>query len=429
MDQMLDIQIVRAIAAIGPLERKQIINRVNAEKLDVEASLDALVTMGCLRAELNAAKQFVYKLKPNFTERDCKSVDHRQRVCSYVSRHGSKSKEVLPVTQGIKFSDGIDRAIWKAANTGRWMMVREIRDILMSVGFPKMEVMNRIQSLINSGEWFNRQTGHRRNQFFMLKDTVECPPIPGESRVMVMDDKGVTTISSTSNAIIPTVNDSPQPGEYFPLSSLDAGALQAAHDAAKLLIKPEGTLHEAIWAILQDEEEYSYADLVTLLEPFGFTDNQISPVLSKRYTDGLLARRLVHRGGKWYYVYKKAGELPAKFTSQGSVVSAIVEAQGKTEASVIVSVQESDHSFVPREDSKIFEFNIKIKGCGFSLSEFSTLYKELRDAGFGGNPYREKAPENRMLKTNHYIRGMLFTREELDSLATEMHSLKSLLAV
>lgn len=442
MDQMLDIQIVRAITAIGPLTRAQIINRVSGNSTDVEASLDALVTMGCLRTELNTFKQFEYRLKPNFSERDCKYSVHREKVAAFVAKHGSESKAVLPVDNGIKFAEGLDRAIWKATNTGRWMMVREIRDILTAVGFQKRDVIRRIQHFIDEGVWFARQSGHRHNQFFRLRDNVECPPLPGErlrgdcSIIAFLDDAGlfkqqpesaiqpaVTTPQvAASSSLITQKENEVMPDGYFPLSAMGEKVLSEAVKHLLTLVREDGTLHEAIWAILSDNEEYSCADLVLVLSKVGFTEKQISPLLSKRYADGLLSRRLVQVKGKWVNVYKKVGELPAKFTSTGSVVSDIIDAQATTEVKVIASQVASETAQIV-EKPELFSYAIHIKGVEIGMNEFQALYKELYEEGFVREVNRAEAgkPKLRVIKTTHEIKGVQFSREELIDLTNAMY--------
>lgn len=439
MDQMLDIQIVRAITAIGPLTRAQIINRVNGNNTDVEASLDALVTMGCLRTELNSFKQFEYRLKPNFSERDCKLSAHREKVASFVSKHGSDSKAVLPVENGIKFSEGLDRAIWKAANTGRWMMVREIRDILTAVGFRKSDVIRRIQHFIDEGIWFARQSGHRHNQFFRLRDNVECPDLPGTrlrgetSSIAFLDDAGlfkqqpdptiqpaVTAPQIAASSAVNVQKENEMKDGYFPLSALGENVLEEAIRHLLKFVREDGTLHEAIWAILNDDEEYSCADLVLVLGKIGFTEKQISPLLSKRFADGLLTRRLVQVGGKWVNVYKKAGELPAKFTTTGSVVSDIIDAQATTEVKVIASQQIASNTAQAAEKPELFSYALHIKSIKIGITEFQALYKELYEEGFVKEAHLSK-PKTRVLQTTHEIKGVQFSREELIDLTNAMY--------
>lgn len=439
-DKMLDIQIVRAITAIGPLTRTQIIDRVGDVKSDVEASLDALVTMGCLRTELNSFKQFEYRLKPNFSERDCKFSVHREKVATYVAKHGSDSKVILPVTSGIKFSEGLDRSIWKAANTGRWMMVREIRDILTSVGFRRSDVVSRIQTLINSGKWFERQSGHHRNQFFMLREGIPCPEVGGMrghmQSIAFLDDApfqpvlpAVATeseefkVASTASIIEPPKPPLGNPlalDAYFPISSLSLDVIEAARSLVLQEVGEQDTLHEAIWKLLRDGEECSCSDLVILLNPLGFTEKQISPLLSKRYADGLLSRRLVQVNGKWVNVYKKAGELPAKFTSNGSVVSDIIEAQAITEVKVAVPEQVEESTSEPT----LLAVKIQLKDVELTLHEFKTLYRDLSDAGFTHDMQPEASDPNKpysLLKSSFNVKGEWFSRAELIVLMKEMH--------
>jgi hypothetical protein len=431
-DKLLDIQIVRAIKASGPLTRKQIVNRVNDNQLDVEASIDAMSTLGCLRAELSTMYkgQFEYHLKTNFGESDCKRSDHRQKIAMYVSHHGSESKAVTPVTSAIQFSEGLDRAIWKAANTGRWMMVREIRDILTAVGFRREDVVSRIQYHISAGRWFERQAGSRNAQFFMLRSTVECPEVYGaKKKEPELKVEPATTIAS---------NPAPAPeskievaaklvanGCYFPLSSLNAEMVQVCIDQAKLLVKADGTLSEAVWTLLGDNEEYSNTDIVTLLKPFGYTNSQISPLLSKRFAEGLLTRRLVLVDGRWVNVYKKAAELPQKYTMQRSVISAMIEAQQPKEAQVIASAH-ALVSAVPQtaEKPELFDSRIRIKGVEIDIVDFTTLYKELSDAGFVRDMHKvSEKSGNRLLTTTHVIKGVPFERDELVQLAKSMFTL------
>lgn len=439
-DKMLDIQIVRAITAIGPLTRTQIINRVGDVKSDVEASLDALVTMGCLRTELNSFKQFEYRLKPNFSERDCKFSAHREKVAAYVAKHGSESKAVIPVTSGIKFSEGLDRAIWKAANTGRWMMVREIRDTLTSVGFRRSDVVSRLQRLINSGKWFERQSGSHKNQFFMLREGIPCPDensMRGNITPLIhLDDSPFKPVlpavaaepeefkAASTTSIIETQK--PPLGNplaldaYFPISSLSLDVIEAARSVVLREVGEQDTLHEAIWKLLRDGEECSCSDLVILLNPLGFTEKQISPLLSKRYADGLLSRRLVQVNGKWVNVYKKAGELPAKFTSNGSVVSDIIEAQAITEVKVQVPEQVEEATSEPA----LLAVKIQLKDVELTLHEFKTLYRDLSDAGFTHDMQPEANDTIKpysLLKSSFNVKGEWFSRAELIVLMKEMH--------
>jgi hypothetical protein len=387
---------------------------------------------------------FEYHLKTNFGESDCKRSDHRQKIAMYVSHHGSGSNVVLPTVPGILFSEGLDRAIWKASNTGRWMMVREIRDILTAVGFRRDDVVSRIQYHINTGRWFERQAGSRNAQFFMLRDDVECPeiygtkPKRGETKaVVVLDDAGFQSPSIAPSAVIAS---NPGPitaevtksnnslkfidGNYFPISSLSEELRQICVDQAKLLVKTDGTLSESIWSILSDTEEYSSSDLVTLLKPFGYTSSQISPLLSKRFAENLLTRRLVLVDGRWVNVYKKAAELPEKYTMQKSVVSAIVEAQQATEVEVIAATQEVMKS-EPVSKPELFDSSIRIKGVEIDIVDFTTLYKELSDAGFVRDMHKQTSEKsgNRLLTTTHVIKGVPFEREELGLLAKAMYTL------
>jgi hypothetical protein len=439
-DKMLDIQIVRALKASGPLTRRQIISRVNDNQLDVEASLDAMTTLGCLRAELSTTfkGQFEYHLKTNFGESDCKRSDHRQKIALYVSHHGSDSKEVLPTVPGILFSEGLDRAIWKAANTGRWMMVREIRDILTAVGFRRDDVVARVQYHINNGKWFDRQAGARNAQFFMLRGGVECPEVYGSKPKLRGETRSVATIDgegfSPSPFVAPANVIASNPlaelkpidlGVYFPLSILAPEVLDGALAHARLLVKADGTLSEAIWALLADDEEYSSADITTLLKQFGYTSSQISPLLSKRFADGLLSRRLLEVGGRSFYVYKKAAELPEKYTMQKSVVSAIVEAQQATEVEVIAATQ-AVTKFEPEvEKPVLFDSTIRIKGVEIDIVDFTTLYKELSDSGFVRDMHKTVSEKsgNRLLTTTHIIKGVPFERDELLQLSKAMYNL------
>jgi hypothetical protein len=120
VDKLLDIQIVRALKASGPLTRRQIIARVNDNQLDVEASIDAMTVIGCLRAELSTTFKghFEYHLKTNFGESDCKRSDHRQKIAMYVSHHGSGSNVVLPTVPGILFSEGLDSVEHRSLDDG-----------------------------------------------------------------------------------------------------------------------------------------------------------------------------------------------------------------------------------------------------------------------------------------------------------------------
>jgi hypothetical protein len=442
-DKLLDIQIVRALKASGPLARKQILARVNDDPRDVEASLDAMLIIGCVKTVLSQKNkgQFVYQLKTGFGEIDCKRAEHRQKVALYVSRNGATSQEVIPVSTGISFSEGLDRAIWKAANTGRWMMVREIRDILISSGFRKDDVISRVQYHINTGKWFERQSGHRNNQFFMLRDGVECPELPGwhepkpelrgETRVVAtLDDAELfpspfvapDVIASNPAAMLKPI-DNKTLGAYFPMSMFGSDIIEGAMEHTRLLVKADGTLSEAIWAILGDGEEYSSADIVMLMKQFGYTSSQISPLLSKRFAEGLLTRRLVMVDGRWVNVYKKAGELPEKYTMQKSVVSDIVKAQQPQEKKVISATQEIDISdFEPPE---LFDSRIRIKGIEIDIVDFATLYKELSEAGFVRDMHKPSSekPGNRLLTTTHVIKGVPFERDELSMLAKDMYNL------
>lgn len=447
IDKMLDIQIVRAINAIGPLTRKQIITRVNDNQLDVEATIDAMSTLGCLRAELSSTfkGQFEYHLKTNFGESDCKRSDHRQKIALYVARHGAGSKGVLPVVQGIHFSEGLDRAIWKAANTGRWMQVREIRDILAAVGFRRDDIVARILYHISAGRWFDRQSGSRNKQFFMLRPDVECPEVYGATPkkeirgepkgFAVLDELGFSRQSSVAPANVIASNPGPittmlaprAPSiaeGYFPLSSLVESTLQIALEQAKLLVKADGTLSEAVWALLSDDEEYSSSDITILLKQFGYTSSQISPLLSKRFAEGLLTRRLVEVEGRWVNVYKKAAELPEKYTMTKSVVSAIVEAQQPQEEKVIAATSEVQND-AASSAPQLFESRLRIKGVEIDVSEFASLYKELSDGGFVRDMhklYEEKSGE-RILQTKHTVKGVELSWKELLQLANSMYTL------
>lgn len=389
--------------------------------------------------------QFEYHLKTNFGESDCKRSDHRQKIAMYVSHHGSGSKDVTPVVPGISFSEGLDRAIWKAANTGRWMMVREIRDILTAVGFRRDDVVSRIQHHITTGRWFERQAGSRNAQFFMLRNNVECPEIygtkpkkelRGNTRVCAAIDDGgfqsapvIASNPASSEAKVATVDVAAQlmvSGCYFPISSLNDAMREVVVEQAKSIIKTEGTLSEAVWSILNDEEEYSSADVVALLRPFGYTSSQISPLLSKRFAEGLLTRRLVIVDARWVNVYKKAAELPEKYTMQKSVVSAIVEAQHPQEEKVIAATQAVTKASVePVSKVNLFSTSIRIKGVEIDIVDFGILYKELSDAGFVRDMHKAYAEKvgHRMLTTTHVIKGVPFDRDELIDLAKAMYTL------
>jgi hypothetical protein len=188
-------------------------------------------------------------------------------------------------------------------------------------------------------------------------------------------------------------------------------------------VKTDGTLSEAVWAILNDGEEYSSADLTALMRQFGYTSSQISPLLSKRFAEGLLTRRLVMVDGRWVNVYKKAGELPEKYTMQKSVVSAIVEAQQPQEAEVIAATQAVVK--VSGEPIKLFDSCIRIKGVEIDIVDFTTLYKELSDAGFVRDMHKAVSEKsgNRLLTTTHVIKGVPFEHEELVQLSKAMYTL------
>jgi hypothetical protein len=214
--------------------------------------------------------------------------------------------------------------------------------------------------------------------------------------------------------------------DYFPISALGEDLRQACLDQAKLIVKVDGTLSEAIWAILADGEEYSNSDIATLLKQFGYSSSQISPILSKRYAESLLTRRLVQIDGRYVNIYKKAAELPEKYTMQKSVVSAMIEAQKPVEKEVIAATQQvTKEAVVPVEKPELFDSRIRIKGVEIDIVDFSTLYKELSDSGFVRDMHKNTSekPGNRLLTTTHIIKGIPFEREELLQLSKLMYNL------
>lgn len=404
MDLMLDIQIVRAISAVGPLARTQIVNRISADRVDVEATLDAMILIGCVKTEMDKNGIFCYSLKTGFTERDCKSASHRQKIVQYVSKHGAKGHDLMPVVERIDFREGIERSIWKAMNNGQWMMVREVRDILAGVGFPYMEVLNTMNRLIDTGVWFDSMLGRNRRRFFKLKDSVECPPLPGAiipTKVPVVS----AIVSAPETVAAPVLAETKESLQgYFAIGSLSDEAIKAAQDAARMIVKEDHTLHEAIWALM-DGDEYSCSDLVILLRPFGFTENQISPLLSKRFADGLLSRRLIEYKGRWFNVYTKTGELPEKFTGAGSLVSDILESQKSQEP----TVQNTNVS-------PLFEANLSVKGVPLSAHQINSLYQELSNGELASVIEAEKRVgirRKRLIQSSFSIEGVSVTRDEL----------------
>jgi hypothetical protein len=109
---------------------------------------------------------------------------------------------------------------------------------------------------------------------------------------------------------------------------------------------------------------------------------------------------------------------------QKSVVSAIVEAQQPKEKEVIAATQEINIMDL-EEKPELFDSRLRIKGVEIDIVDFTTLYKELSDAGFVRDMHKPSSekPGNRLLTTTHVIKGVPFERDELSLLAKAMYTL------
>jgi len=412
--------------------------------------------------------------EPVYTLRRNKSLADLAVIASKTQVRKFKAPEVAVIDPAgqVKVSEGVDIGIWKVMSDRKWRSLREVISILKEFGLDRNMVDTRLTSMVRSNRWFDRQ-GTGGNTFYRLKTHIECP-VPEQQKEMLKanfeperapralsaSDIVVSNPQSLHDIVRGTENSWTIPPETDHVHEQAPVAVKVQED-----VKPGDTLHESIWKVMVDREEYTVAELVLLLADYGFTAANISPAMSVFFQNGWVDRREgKHEGQRAHYVYRlKEIQKPefkkgartqlaispvTKVASDATLKDAVEQfnqapmQEAATPAAPVAeavttnqSVSNKEHEVMskaatapllqvvpqtPAAAAPLLACVVSMKGVEISIIEFGQLYKELRASGF----HAGRTQKASLIQANSYnIKGVQFTTDELDELVGKMNEM------
>lgn len=358
----------------------------------------------------------------------------------------------------IRLEDGIDVGIWKVMSDGKYRTKNEICAILSEYKFDRIQLNRRVDSFINSRNYFDRRTAGAKGMGYALKKHM---PMPSTLNVF---EQLRPEVSSELTRINGNLSDQFYPSTITAIAQIDDVIItdrinekenEVAHAAAAAVhvepvivapvIETTDTMAQAVWKAISDCKPYRSAEVFMLLQTVfpDIKEQSLYARLSQMYGEGLLTRipdpESKSRG--FIYTLKEGVPMPKSRTiGPKSQKAEAPEAEPQQEPAQqelpVAQDQEPQDSITPAAPqeniemskpslvtvrtvapeiaaAKLLDLTVRIKGEIFTLEECRQLTEELQKLGFGQNKHR---PKTSLVEQAVMIKGVEFTADELDQI-------------
>ena len=183
------------------------------------------------------------------------------KIIGYAPRK-QKEPDILMNTakeKGISSKDSLDLAIWKVMQDRGARSASDIAKILIEYQFDGSAVKNRVITLMKRKTWFDRIERAGHDTTYVLKKTCQ---MPNEARQEESEQMSVNETPESLEDLKCTVFD---PATRKAAPEPVPEALASFPDATALTIGPTDTIPTLIFKVMADGNEYSVADVVTLI--------------------------------------------------------------------------------------------------------------------------------------------------------------------
>jgi hypothetical protein len=355
----------------------------------------------------------------------------------------------------IRLEDGIDVGIWKVMSDGKFRTKNEICAILSEYKFDRIQLNRRVDSFINSRNYFDRRTAGAKGMGYALKKHM---PMPSTLNVL---EQARPDVPSELTQITGNLSDQFMPSTKTAIAQIDEVIATArvaqqehkvVHAAAVVApVKPvvvvpvielTDTMAQAAWKAISDHKPYRSAEVFMLLQTVfpDIKEQSLYARLSQMYSEGLLMRTpdLDSKSRGFIYTLKEGvpmpksrpigpksqkAEAPVAETHQEPAQQELPVAQAQepiTPAAPQENIEMNKPSLVTVRTAApaapaapLLDLNVRIKGEVFSLEECRQLTEELQKLGFGQNKHR---PKTSLVEQSVLIKGVEFTADELDQI-------------
>lgn len=423
----LDHCIIKATQDYHSYTAEEVADMLHEHMVDtsqVEPILTNLYNMGYYeRAKIAGGSEYAFTLKRGMEMPDAEI----SKVVNTVKKYKDPDEDrVAPDPKGIiRFSEGLDVAIWKATSDRNRRTLAEISLILTEFGFDRNHVKDRVVKLYQSKAWFDRfKQQHTDVQYSMKKHV--AMPTPEETVTMTSTPSHTKTFSPkaqhTKAVINPIGKVPPAPKPYLPQAP-----------AIHVLSANDG-LSTSIWKAVSDHKPYLASEVALLLEDIGVKPSAVSPRMSMLNAEG------------WFDTAKAdptpgGGRVPVKYTLKEGIPMPVNEApyrqhhhapRGKnkvvTQPEAEFEAQLSAPDLVaqaaqPQETPvgvvPLIDIAITIKGIRFTPREAEDLATALTTEGYGRGR-KAKPAASALFSTTVTIKGMPFTDAEIETVTKEL---------
>jgi hypothetical protein len=369
----------------------------------------------------------------------------------------------------IKLEEGLDVAIWKIMSDGKYRTKNEICKMLVEYKFDRIQVNRRVESMINSRNYFDRRDGGSGGMMYAQKKHIPMPAIQNAEPTI---NPAFANIRENLSETITKKFDSSTPAQIEFSGHLSHGhgaggaaddtSLQAidrviaeervyqeqeaaAHDAAakpiveeplisapNLTITKDDTNYQAIWKAICDHKWY-IASEVTLLVQAGNPEvntASIAASLTKMWQQQILERKPVEGTRSFSYRLLEGKPMPADNRLWKQIPKA---QQDELKAAV---KQEPQQQMLPgvqtpeakRAEELVNEINARREASATQPNtNQETEMSKATQAGATSlvnvKPASAPAAPVALLNTDIHIKGVAFTRQEANQLVAELTAL------
>lgn len=333
----------------------------------------------------------------------------------------------------IRVEEGMDVSIWKVMSDFKPRTAKDIRAILVEYKFDARQLDRRIDSLIRSNRWFERE--HKRSgTVYTLKKGTAMPAIPNTP----LNNANQSELAKLRTNLTVTHNE-PETTETMMPAAQAIPAIDAVIATAKAdyVIQPDDSLPVAIWKAMSDHQPYRSADVFVLLQSVqpGVKEQSVYARLSAMYARDMLIRveDPAANGRGYIYTLKEDVAMP---TGRKPVFVPVPRGpmKPKTAASAAPAVQEQavqsqpaaiqeeipmtkpalvQVNNTPVEKVELLDLTVGIKGERFTIAECRQLVDELKKLNYGTGAARA---QNSLIERTITIKGIQFSEAELDQI-------------
>lgn len=362
----------------------------------------------------------------------------------------------------------LDGEIWTFMSDYKKRTVHEIRHAIVLLGYP-LPIVDRRLDAIFAKKWFDRN-GERGNDVkYTLKKHIKNPnkekaveqkdsevqatTVAPRSVGTMLKGSIVATLASKAGAsesvsqepassmfvtpVTPAplgkVVETPADKPHAMLSGAPVAAT-ATENVVSYVVNPEDPVRVAIWKTMHDGQQYTLADLATLLEHI--TESALKYNLQAMTEDGLFFTERKNKKSPVVYRMLSDVPMPEGFPPYNPRPKAEAKPEDKpTDEKPLEPVapaaqsdeqqhtnQESLMSTNSNPAASLFSMTAQIRGQDFTLQQLREIKSDLTIAGFIPNDHYGEFPgfmtKNIGFKVT--IRDMEFTMEEIKELAKQL---------